>query len=66
MSVRNRRLATTTAGGATAAPRHFGRSASLVDENQFFRFKIQLGLEPGPPTPQHVRALLLAGVSGFF
>jgi len=55
-----------TAGGATAASRHFGRSASFVDKDQLFRFEIRLGVEPGPPTPQHVRPLLLAGVSGFF
>ena len=55
-----------TAARATAAARHFGRSASLVDEDQLVRFEIRLGVEPGPPTPQHVRPLLLAGVGGFF
>ena len=39
MPVRNRRPATTTTGRATAASRHFGRSARLVDEDQFFRLE---------------------------
>ncbi len=46
--------------------RHLGRGAGLVDEDQALRCQVRLSLEPGPAAVQHVRALLLAGVRGFF
>ncbi len=48
------------------APRHLGRGPGLVDEDQPPGVQIRLVLEPRPPTTQNVRALLLAGVRGFF
>jgi hypothetical protein len=54
------------ARGSAIAPRHLGRGAGLVDEDQPFRLQIQLGLEPGVPSAQNVRTLLLARMRGFF
>ena len=52
--------------GPASAPGHLGRGPGLVDEDQAFRFQTGLALEPGLATTQNVRALLLAGVRGFF
>jgi hypothetical protein len=48
------------------APRHLGRGAGLVDEDQPLGLQIGLGFEPGLPATENVRPLLLAGVRGFF
>ena len=47
------------------APRHLGRGAGLVDEDQTLGVEIGLRLEPCPTATRNVRALLLAGVRGF-
>ena len=48
------------------APRHLGRGAGLVDEDQPLRDQVRLGVEPGVAPAHNVRALLLAGVCVFF
>ena len=65
-SLGHRRPAPMSAQSPAAASRHFGGCARLVDENEAFGVEIGLGLEPGPPMPQHVYSLLLAGVRRFF
>jgi len=64
--VGHRRPAPLAAPRAPVAPRHLGRGAGLVDEDQALGVQLGLRLEPGPAASQHVRALLLAGVRGFF
>ena len=66
MPVRHRRLAALAARCPAITPCHLGRGPGLIDEHQPFGFQIRLGLEPGLPPTQNVRALLLAGVRGFF
>ena len=38
----------------------------IRDRDKLVWVEIGLGVEPGPPARQHIRPLLLAGVSGFF
>ena len=64
--VRDRGTAAGAAFRAAIAPRHLGRGAGLVDEDQPFGVEIGLSLEPGPPAARHVGPLLLAGVCRFF
>ena len=64
--VRDRGTAAGAAFRAAIAPRHLGRGAGLVDEDQPLGLQIGLGLEPGPAAVGHVRPLLLAGVCRFF
>ncbi len=66
MPVGHRRLATLAAPRPAMAPRHLGRGPGLIDEDQTLGFQIGLGLEPVLPATRNVRALLLAGVRGFF
>ena len=47
-------------------PRHVGRGAGLVDEDQLRRIKTGLAVLPGRPRRLHVRPRLLGGVRGFF
>ncbi len=64
--VGHRRPAALAAPCPAMAPRHLGRGPGLVDEHQPLGLQIRLDLEPILPTMQNVRALLLAGVRGFF
>jgi hypothetical protein len=66
VAVGHRCPASLAAPRATVAPRPLGRGAGLVDEDQALGVQIGLRLEPGPAPAQNVRALLLAGVRGFF
>jgi hypothetical protein len=45
---------------------HLGRGPRLIDEDQPFGLKIDLGVEPGLSPPKNVRPLLFGGVRGFF
>ena len=62
----HRRPATLAPWRPAITPRHLGRGAGLIDEDQPLRLQIGLGLEPGPATPQNVNPMLFAGVRGFF
>ena len=53
-------------GRAAVAARHIGGGPGLVHEDQPFRIKIELALEPGLATFQNVGALLLGRVRGLF
>ena len=64
--VGDRRPAPMSARSPAAASCHLGGGAGLVDEDELIGVEAGLGLEPGPPAAQHVRSLLLAGVSRFF
>ncbi len=46
-------------------PGHFCRGAGLIDEHRSVRIKIELTDKPGPPSRQHIRPQLLAGVDRF-
>ena len=54
------------AAAAAVGARHFGRSPSLVDEDQTFGIKVKLAFEPGLAPLQNVGAVLLGGVRGLF
>ena len=49
-----------------AQPRHLGRGATFIDEDQPFGIKIGLGVEPGFAATCHVGALLFAGMRRLF
>ncbi len=66
MPVGHRRPAALAAPRPAVAPRHLGRGPGFIDEDQPLGFEIGLSLEPVLPTTHNVRALLLAGVRGFF
>jgi hypothetical protein len=52
--------------GSSPGPRHLGRRPRLIDEEQAFRLKIKLVVEPGLPPPQNVRPALLRGMRRLF
>ena len=54
------------ARGTAVGPRHVGLRPGLVDEDQPRWVELGLRLEPGLAPPQHVWAVLLAGVRGLF
>ena len=66
MAMGHRSVAALTPRCPAIAPRHLGRGAGLVDEDQSLRLQIAPGVEPGLTAAQDVRPLLLAGVCGFF
>ena len=66
VSVRNRGAASGPPWRTAIAPGHLGRGAGLIDEDQPLGIEIGLRLEPGLSSTRDVRALLLAGVRGFF
>ncbi len=51
---------------AAIAPCHLGRGTGFIDEHQPLGLQVALGLEPLPQAAQNIRALLFAGVRGFF
>ena len=51
---------------ATMAPGHVGGSPRLVDEDQAFRFQIDLTIEPGLSLPQHIGPVLLDGMASLY
>ena len=53
-------------GRSAVAPRHLGRGAGLIDEDQALRLKVDLPFEPRLPLCVDPRALLLGGVRGLF
>ena len=53
-------------GTSAMAAGHVGRGPRLVDEDEAFRFKIELVVEPVPTLPQNVRTVLLDRVAGLF
>ena len=62
MAVRDRRPASLAPRGPAAEPRHLGRRAGLVDEDEFRRVEVELPLGPGLAPLQDVRTVLLGGV----
>jgi hypothetical protein len=66
MAVRHGRPAAFTAQSPPVTPGHLGRCTGFIDEHQPFRFKIDLGIEPGLPSAKNIRPLLFSGVRGFF
>ena len=66
MAMGHRSTAALAAPCPAKAPRHLGRGAGFVDEDQSLRLQVRLGLEPGVAPSQNVRALLFAGVGAFF
>ena len=66
VAMRHRGAAAMCAHSPAALPGHLGGRAGLVDEDQPVGVETGLGFEAGPPAAQHVYALLLAGVRGFF
>ena len=66
MTVRHGRPAPLSARRPAAQACHLCRGAALVDEDQVLGVEIRLRIEPGLPSPGHIRALLLAGMRGFF
>lgn len=66
MSVRDGRTAPHAAFGAATQPRHLGRGARLIDENQMLGIKIGLSVKPGVSLRGDVGPFLLAGVCRFF
>ena len=53
-------------GARAVAPRHLCRGSGLVDEHQPIDVDLRLKSLPGGALRGHVRAILLAGVRGFF
>ena len=66
MTVRDRTQAAGAAPRSPAQPGHLGRRAGLIDEDKALRIKLYLCGAPGLSLRGDVRALLLAGVRGFF
>jgi hypothetical protein len=54
------------AQAAAVAAGHVGLRPGLVDEDQPRGVEVDLAVEPGPPPPQDVGAVLFAGVRGLF
>ncbi len=52
--------------GPPPEPRHLGRSAGLVDEDQLFGVEVELAVEPGLPRFEDVGTLLLRRMRGLF
>jgi hypothetical protein len=66
MAVRDADTQAFAAAAAAVGPSHFGRSPSLVDEDQAFGIEIKLACEPGLAPLQDVGAVLLGRVRGLF
>ena len=66
VSVRKAHAQPFAARAATVGPHHVGLRPGLVDEHQALGIEIGLAIEPGPSSPQDVRALLLGGVRCLF
>ena len=66
MTVRNCGAATLAFGSPATKPRHLRRKAALIDEDQAFRVKIVLAVEPILARGLHICARLLAGMGGLF
>jgi hypothetical protein len=66
MTVRNCGAATLAFGSPATKPRHLGRKAALIDENQAFGIKIVLVVQPILARGLHISARLLAGMGGLF
>lgn len=66
MAMRDADAQSLAAATAAMPARHVGGRPRFIDEDQFFRVQVQLILEPGLTTLQHVGAVLFAGVRGLF
>ena len=66
MAVRDRTQAAGAAQRPPAQPGHLGRRTGLIDEDKTLGIKLCLCGAPGLSSRGNVRALLLAGVRGFF
>jgi hypothetical protein len=66
MAVRDRSAATLTAFRAAVKPRHFGRGAGLVDENQLFGIKLRREFAPSLARRRNIGPILLGRVRAFF
>jgi hypothetical protein len=64
--LRDRTQAAGAAQRSPAEPGHLGRRAGLIDEDKTLRIGLSLCGAPGLSLRGDVRALLLAGVCGFF
>jgi hypothetical protein len=66
MAVRDRSAAALTAFRAAVKPRHFGRGAGLVDENQLFGIKLRREFAPSLARRRNIGPILLGRVRAFF
>jgi len=66
MAVRDRGAAALTAFRAAVKPRHFGRGAGLVDENQLFGIKLRREFAPGLARRRNIGPILFGCVRAFF
>src|SRR3546814_11130372 len=65
VTIRHRSPAALAAWRAAAAACHLGRRPGLVDDQQTIRHQRRLEFTPGPPAPQDLLKLALAGVRDF-
>jgi hypothetical protein len=66
MAVRDRGAQAFASGSSTVSSRHVGGGPGLVDEDERFRIKIKLSLEPFLAAFQDILAILLGCVRGLF
>jgi hypothetical protein len=66
MAVRHAGPASLAARCSSAQPRHPGRQAGLVDEDETSGVEVELTVEPGLPALQDVGTLLLQCMCGLF
>ena len=66
MAVRDRSAATLTAFRAAVKPRHFGRGAGLVDEDQLVGIKLRREFAPSLTRRRNIGPILLGCVRAFF
>jgi hypothetical protein len=66
MAVWDRSAATLTAFRAAVKPRHFGRGAGLVDEDQLVGIKLRREFAPSLTRRRNIGPILLGCVRAFF
>ena len=66
MAMRDRGAATLTAFRAAVKPRHFGRGAGLVDEDQLVGIKLRREFAPSLTRRRNIGPILLGCVRAFF
>src|SRR5690606_2836249 len=66
MAVRHARPATLSPAGTTSQAGHLRTGSGLVNEDQPLRIEVDLTVEPGAPSREDVRTLLLRGVRRLF
>ena len=66
MAMGDRGAAALSLACAPSQPRHLGRGAGLINEDEPFRIEIKLTFKPTPAGGFHIRALLFAGVRRLF